>query len=86
MLARVTLEADRLAAGHLSAVLLPLVVGLAAKSLIMDKHAAWYSWFIGALTGCVYTFGFIMMCPQVRDVARAVQSVTCTAICHPRYL
>ena len=24
-----------------------------------------YSWGIGALTGCVYTFGFVLMCPQL---------------------
>ena len=31
-----------------------------------ERHETWYSWGIGALTGCVYTFGFVLMCPQVR--------------------
>lgn len=31
-----------------------------------ERHATWYSWGIGALTGSVYTFGFVLMCPQVR--------------------
>ena len=30
-----------------------------------ERHATWYSWGIGALTGSVYTFGFVLMCPQV---------------------
>eukprot|EP01041_Mallomonas_annulata_P001211 gene1211-2358_t len=64
-MAKTTLEADRQATLHLSALLLPLVLGLAAKSLVMDKHPSWYSWGIGALTACVYAFGFIMMCPQL---------------------
>ena len=24
-----------------------------------------YSWGIGSLTGCVYAFGFVLMCPQL---------------------
>jgi len=53
LIAKVTLEADRQAAGHLTALLVPLVIGAALRSLIVDKHLSWYSWFIGALTGSV---------------------------------
>jgi hypothetical protein len=52
-LARVTLEADRLATSHIGAVLFPLVIGFALRTLIMDKHGSWYSWLITTLTGCV---------------------------------
>lgn len=52
-LARVTLEADRLATSHIGAVLFPLVIGFALRTLIMDKHGSWYSWVITTLTGCV---------------------------------
>lgn len=34
-------------------------------STVGERHATWYSWGIGALTGSVYTFGFVLMCPQV---------------------
>ena len=52
-LARVTLEADRHATSHIGAILFPLVLGFALRTLIMDKHASWYSWVITTLTGCV---------------------------------
>lgn len=52
-LAKVSLDADRIATVHLGAVLLPLIVGVAAKTLIMDKHASWYSWILATLTSCV---------------------------------
>ena len=65
VLTRVTLEADFQATFHLAAVFIPLAIGSIVKSLIFDKHASWYSWFIGALTGCVYAGGFTLMCPQL---------------------
>ena len=52
-LTRVTIEADRYATTHLGAILLPLVIGFAIRSLVMDKHASWYSWVITTLTTCV---------------------------------
>lgn len=64
-LTKATLEADRLATSYLGTFLLPVAVGMVIRSLIVDKHASWYSWGIGALTGFVYTFGFVMMCPQL---------------------
>lgn len=53
-LAKITLEADRYATTHLGAILFPLIVGFAIRTLIMDKHASWYSWMITTLTSCVY--------------------------------
>jgi len=64
-LTAVTLEADRFATVYLSLLLLPLMLAFTANSLVNEKHLSWYSWAIGALTGCVYTFGFILMCPQL---------------------
>ena len=34
-------------------------------SLLYREHAGWYSWGIGSLTGSVYTFGFVLMTPQL---------------------
>ena len=45
--------------------LFPLVCGFALRSLVMEQHHGWYSWAIAALTGACYTFGFILMTPQV---------------------
>jgi hypothetical protein len=64
-LTAVTLEADRFATVYLTSLLLPLVLGFTLHSLLYEKHLTWYSWTIGALTGCVYTFGFVLMCPQL---------------------
>jgi hypothetical protein len=30
-----------------------------------ETHKSWYSWVLGSLVGAVYTFGFILMCPQL---------------------
>ncbi|CAI5951531.1 unnamed protein product [Closterium sp. NIES-64] len=60
-----TKEYDALAMRYFSYVLYPLVAGYAVYSLIYETHKSWYSWVLNSLTGCVYTFGFIMMCPQL---------------------
>ena len=64
-LARITLEADRTATTYLSTLLFPITIGFTVRSLLFERHTSWYSWGIGALTGCVYTFGFVLMCPQL---------------------
>ncbi len=51
---------------YLSWVLYPLVVGYGIYSLIYEPHKSWYSWLLNSLVGAVYTFGFILMCPQAR--------------------
>lgn len=43
----------------------PLVAIYAVYSLMYEDHKSWYSWIVGSLAGCVYTFGFIMMTPQL---------------------
>jgi hypothetical protein len=43
----------------------PIVVLYAGYSLMYEDHKSWYSFIIGTLAGCVYTFGFIMMTPQL---------------------
>ena len=60
-----TIRVDRMAINHLSILLLPLVVGFSLRSLVLEQHSGWYSWLIASLTGTVYTFGFILMTPQL---------------------
>merc|ERR1719163_1653692 len=50
---------------YLSMLMYPLVVGYSVYSLAHDTHKSWYSWLLGSVVGCVYTFGFIMMTPQL---------------------
>ena len=64
-LAKATLEADRFSTHYIGSALIPLVLSFIIRSLIYDRHKSWYSWFIGSLTSCVYTFGFVFMCPQL---------------------
>ena len=56
--------AESQAMKYLSWVLYPLVVGYGIYSLIYEPHKSWYSWLLNSLVGAVYTFGFILMCPQ----------------------
>lgn len=63
--AQVTMEADYFAIRYLSILLFPMIFASIIYSLVYEKHASWYSWFISSLTSCVYTFGFITMCPQL---------------------
>jgi len=60
-----TKEYDMIAMQYLSYVAYPLIIGYAIYSLVYNTHKSWYSWILSSLTGCVYTFGFIMMCPQL---------------------
>jgi phosphate/sulfate permease len=46
-------------------VIYPLVIGYAIYSLIYKTHKSWYSWILSSLVGFIYTFGFIMMTPQL---------------------
>jgi len=60
-----TREHDMQAMRYLSWILYPLLFGYAVYSVIYDTHKSWYSFILSTLTGCIYTFGFIMMCPQL---------------------
>lgn len=42
---------------YLSYLLYPLVGCFAVYSLMYERHKSWYSWILGSLTSCVYTFG-----------------------------
>ena len=56
---------------YLSYVLYPCVVGYAIYALIYEKHTSWYSFILNSLVGAVYTFGFILMCPQVPALSQS---------------
>ncbi|KAF0696737.1 Aste57867_12539 [Aphanomyces stellatus] len=58
-------EIDIIAMTYMGYLLYPILVGYALFSLLYRDHTSWYSWILGSLTGCVYTFGFIMMTPQL---------------------
>ncbi|KAL6072918.1 Cleft lip and palate transmembrane protein 1 like protein, variant 2 [Balamuthia mandrillaris] len=60
-----TKEYDDKAMQWLSYVLYPLVACYAVYSLMYQTHKSWYSWILSSLTGAIYTFGFIMMTPQL---------------------
>jgi hypothetical protein len=62
---RATREHDLKAMKYLYYVLYLLVICYAIYSLLYENHKSWYSWIVGSLAGCVYTFGFIMMTPQL---------------------
>jgi hypothetical protein len=48
-----------------------------------DTHKSWYSWVLGSLVGAVYTFGFILMCPQVSGARGVVGAARATHTCKP---
>tara|TARA_B100001094_G_scaffold321809_1_gene370133 strand:- start:442 stop:1275 length:834 start_codon:yes stop_codon:yes gene_type:complete len=56
---------DAEAMRYLSYALYPLVACYAVYSLMYKSHSSWYSWLLSSLVGAVYTFGFILMCPQL---------------------
>jgi len=62
---KATKEHDATAMRYLSYLLYPLAVGYAIYSLIYNTHRSWYSWVLSSMTGCIYTFGFVMMTPQL---------------------
>lgn len=61
-----TAQYDAEAMRYLSYALYPLVIGYAIYALLYESHRSWYSWILNSLVGAVYTFGFILMCPQVK--------------------
>lgn len=60
-----TKQYDKEAMVYLSYALYPIVIGYAIYALKYETHKSWYSWILNSLVGAVYTFGFILMCPQV---------------------
>ena len=63
-----TKQYDREAMRYLSWALYPLIGCYAVYALLYETHRSWYSWVLNSLVGAVYTFGFILMCPQARTV------------------
>jgi hypothetical protein len=59
-----TKQYDREAMRYLSWALYPLIGCYAVYALLYETHRSWYSWVLNSLVGAVYTFGFILMCPQ----------------------
>lgn len=45
--------------------LVPLVLGYALYSLYYHEHTGWYSYILRVGVGCVYSFGFATMLPQL---------------------
>ena len=64
-MAQLTLETDSYATSHLGLLFLPISIGFCLYSLIYSQHKSWYSYLLSSLTGCIYTFGFILMVPQL---------------------
>jgi hypothetical protein len=60
-----TKQYDAEAIKYLSYALYPLVIGYAIYALFYKTHKSWYSWLLSSMVGAVYTFGFILMCPQL---------------------
>jgi len=56
---------DEEAMRYLSAAMYPLVVGYSVYSLAYDTHKSWYSWVLGSTVNFVYSFGFVLMTPQL---------------------
>lgn len=60
-----TKEYDRIAMGYMSKLSIPLIGGYAIYSMFYNEHKSWYSFVLNTLVGCIYTFGFINMTPQL---------------------
>ncbi|KAF7456422.1 cleft lip and palate transmembrane protein 1 (clptm1) protein [Cryptosporidium felis] len=56
---------DSIAIKYMSIMLIPCISAYAGYSLKYHKFRNWYSFIISTLAGTVYTFGFIMMTPQL---------------------
>lgn len=56
---------DREAVRYLSWAMYPLLAVYAGYSLLYKEHRGWYSWMLETAVGAVYTFGFVLMCPQL---------------------
>lgn len=64
-LTRVTLEADRFAVNYLSLLLAPLIIVLALRSLIYEKHISWYVIEYHVIIDTVFIYDILFMkCKQ----------------------
>ncbi len=78
-----TKQYDAEAMRYLSYALYPLVIGYAIYALLYESHRSWYSWVLNSLVGAVYTFGFILMCPQVKHCCSSPTDVCCLLLRWP---
>ena len=60
-----TARHDADAMRYMSYALYPLCIVYAGYSLHTHEHKSWYSFILNSLVGAVYTFGFILMTPQL---------------------
>mmetsp|Transcript_13375 Transcript_13375/g.22768 ORF Transcript_13375/g.22768 Transcript_13375/m.22768 type:complete len:299 (-) Transcript_13375:32-928(-) len=60
-----TKEFDAIAMKYMSWASVPIIVCYAIYSLLYNEHKSWYSFVLNTLVGCIYTFGFINMTPQL---------------------
>lgn len=60
-----TNEYDREAIRYLSWAMYPLLAAYAVYSLLWREHRGWYSYLLETAVGAVYSFGFVLMCPQL---------------------
>lgn len=60
-----TKKYDKIAIKYVGIALFPCFIGYAVYSLFYYKYKSWYSYVISVLAGTVYTFGFVMMTPQL---------------------
>lgn len=56
---------DQEAIRYMMAFLSPLFIGYTIRSALYGKHRGWWSFIVGSAAGGVYTFGFVMMTPQL---------------------
>lgn len=60
-----TKEYDRIAMRYMSYAIFPMMIGYTIYSVFYNEHKGWYSFVLNTLVGCIYTFGFIQMTPQL---------------------
>ncbi|CAK0901057.1 unnamed protein product [Prorocentrum cordatum] len=60
-----TSKYDDEATYYMLAMMAPAFLGYVVRSAIHGRHRSWYSFLVGSAAGGVYTFGFIMMTPQL---------------------
>ena len=60
-----TKEFDDIAMNYMFYLAIPLIGCYAVYSLFYNEHKSWYSFILNTLVGCIYTFGFINMVPQL---------------------
>mmetsp|Transcript_6193 Transcript_6193/g.10042 ORF Transcript_6193/g.10042 Transcript_6193/m.10042 type:complete len:234 (+) Transcript_6193:1343-2044(+) len=60
-----TKEYDEIAMKYMSWAAIPIILGYTIYSVFYNEHKSWYSFVLNTLVGCIYTFGFINMTPQL---------------------